>query len=235
MKRIALLILIFLGINLVKSQETFHLTSKVGEQKVLINGVSYNIDSAETEIPTNFPNFDTLRFESPRHPKVPIICNFKPDTTYYISLACCAEFDIIPMSKYNNDSVILMNKSEDFEKIKNHFWDKPFISIKTKEKPKDSIFAWHTDAACFTEHKLISTDLWRLGIPPKCHYWTNITVISFIKQDNTRTNHQKTDLEEFLEKDNLTELAKIYFRLFDDQRFILIFDEENKSIEIKYE
>ena len=60
-------------------------------------------------------------------------------------------------------------------------------------------------------------------------------MISFIKQDNTRTNHQKTDLEEFLEKDNLTELAKIYFRLFDDQRFILIFDEENKSIEIKYE
>jgi len=113
--------------------------------------------------------------------------------------------------------------------------NKPFISIRTKRNPKDSIYAWHADFACETEYKLINSTLWRLGIPPKCFYWNNFTTITFFKTDEKMQKHEMTNLEEFLDMKNIIELASIKFILFDNEKFIIIFDERNNSITLEYE
>ena len=73
------------------------------------------IDSVGTKILTNYPSFDTLVFKS-EFPgsNNPIICNFKLDTTYYITVACCGSLDIIPTSKLKNDSLNYWDFEKDF-------------------------------------------------------------------------------------------------------------------------
>lgn len=219
------------------SQNKFSLNSLIGDQVVvLINGKQYSVDSVGTKIPTNYPKFDTLVFktESPGA-NTPIICNFKPDTAYSISAACCGSLDILPTSKLKNDSLMHWDFEKDFDKIQNQLMDKPFISVRTKQNPNDSIYAWHADAACKTKHEIINTKLWQLGIPPKCFYWNNITTIMFFKQDDKLPKHEESDLEELLEIDNIVELTSLQFRLFDNQRFVVIFDEKNNTATLEYE
>ena len=217
------------------SQNEFTLNSINGLQTIQINGKQYWIDSTEVKIKTNYPKFDTIVFLSLYN--TPIICNFKPDSIYSITPACCAELDIIPQSKLRNDSLHIwaLEDSYDFDKIQNQLIDKPFISIKTKNNPRDSIYAWHADAACETEYKLINSNLWLLGVPPKCYYWSNITTIQFFKTDNKMPSHKETDLEEFLGIKNIVELSSISFRLFDNERFIIIFDEKKLTTKLTYE
>ncbi len=218
------------------SQNEFLLASQAGYQTILLNGKKYNIDSAGTKIKTKFPNFDTLTFlTETANSNVAVICNFKPDSCYFITFSCCASLDLIPKSKFKCDSLKHWDGEKDVEKLKNQLLDKPFISIRTRNVPKDSIYAWHSDAACITEHKLINTDLWRLGVPPKCFYWTNITPILFFKTDANSKQKRNKDVEEFLGKKSVIELATIYLRLFDNQKFILTFDEQKKSVQIAYE
>jgi hypothetical protein len=213
------------------------LNSGIGKEIiVLVNGKQYTIDSSGTDIHTNHPKFDTLIFKTPSPgANEPILCNFKPDSIYTVSIACCGSLDIIQKSKFEKDSLLFWDYDKDFEKIQNQLMDKPFISIKTKNNPKDSIYAWHADAACMTEHKLITTKLWRLVGPPKCYYWNNITTILFFTTNNKLPAHEETDLEEFLSIKNIVELTSISFRLFDNERFVLIFDEKNKSVKLEYE
>ena len=218
------------------SQNKFLLISSVGFVTVKINGRQYYIDSVGTKIPTNYPKFDTLVFRSEySESNYPIICNFKPDTNYSIIGACCGSLDIVPSSKLDCDSLQYWGWPEDIEKIKNQLMDKPFISLRTKKNPKDSIYAWHEDASCMTEHKAINTQLWRLGVPPKCSYWTNITTIMFFKTDNKLPVHEQSDLEEFLDIKNIVELTSISFRLFDNERFMIIYDVKNNKATLKYE
>jgi hypothetical protein len=202
---------------------------------VVINGKSYTIDSVGTKIRTNYPNFDTLVFK-PEHWefKTIIICNFKPDSTYSITGACCGSLDIVPQSKLKCDSLNYWG-AEDFTKIQEQLLDKPFISIKTKSTTKDSIFAWHADAACNTKHNVINTNPWQLGVPPKCFYWSNITTIQFFKTDDKLPKHEDTHLEEFIGIKNIVELASISFRLFDNQRFLLIYDDIKNTVKLEYE
>ena len=237
MKTIRLIFLTtILSVQTLFSQNKFTLLSQVGHQTILVNGKKYSIDSIGTKIKTRHPKFDTLTFlRESSNSKIQIICNFKPDSSYFITYACCGSLDIIPKSKFNCDSLKYWNDEKDFEKIKNQVLDKPFLSIRTKKPPKDSIYAWHSDAACLTEHKLISTELWRLGIPPKCFYWSNITPIQFFKTDSKSKLSRNKDVEELLDKKYIVELKTIYLRLFDNQKFILTFDEENTSIILAYE
>lgn len=218
------------------SQSDFTLNSVIGSTTVKINGIQYHVDSIGTKIKTNYPKFDTLFFlaDAP-NTNIPIICNFKPDTLYTISVACCGSLDIIPASKFKNDSLSLWDFEKDFDKIQNQLMDKPFISIRTLKNPKDSLYAWHADAACMTEHKLINSTLWRLGVPAKCFYWNNITTIQFYKTDYKMAKHEKTDLEEFLQTKNIVELTSISFRLFDNERFVITYDEKSNSVKIEYE
>lgn len=236
MRQILLIVLIiFLTIHGF-SQNRFNLKSNVGQQKISVNGIIYEIDSIAIKIPTNYPVFDTLIFrtESPNF-NTSLICNFKPDTTYFISIACCGSYDIIPLSKFNCDSLKYWDFEKDFDKIQNQLRDKPFISIRTREITKDTIYAWHSDAACGTEHNVIGKDLWRLGVPPKCFYWNNITSIVFFNKSQANKTIREQQTAEFLGFDNIEIITDISFRLFDNERFVLIFDEENKTVKIEYE
>ena len=235
-KQIILTISIVASCSVGYAQGNFALKSYVGAQNISLNGVQYVIDSVESTIPTNYPSFDTLVFNSDAaNSNNRIICNFKPDTNYYITMACCGSNDIIPTSKLHNDSLKYWDYEKDFDKIQNQFWDKPFISIRTKTNPQDSIYAWHADVACGTEHKVISTELWRLGVPPKCFYWNNITYIVFFKKSEENRTLKEEQTAEFLGFENIEILASISFRLFDNERFIIIFDEENKTVKLEYE
>ena len=235
-KQILRLFIILLFYQTGYAQGDFTLKSYVGGQNISLNGVPYVIDSVELTIPTNYPNFDTLVFNSDAaNSNNRIICNFKPDTNYYITMACCGSNDIIPTSKLHNDSLKYWDYEKDFDKIQNQFWDKPFISIRTKSSPEDSIYAWHADATCGTEHKVISTELWRLGVPPKGFYWNNITHIVFFKKSKVNRTLKEEQTAEFLGFKNIEILASISFRLFDNERFVIIFNEQNKTAKLEYE
>jgi hypothetical protein len=236
MKQILVIFLTILFYRIGHAQGDFTLKSHVGVQNIRLNGVLYVVDSVKLTIPTNYPSFDTLVFESnAANSNNLIICNFKPDTSYSIIMVCCGSNDIIPTSKLNNDSLRYWDYEKDFDKIQNQFWDKPFISIRTKGSPQDSIYAWHADAACGTEHKVISTELWRLGVPPKCFYWNNITYIVFFKKSEINKTLQEEQTAEFLGFKNIEIMATISFRLFDNERFVIVFDEENKTGKLEYE
>lgn len=234
--RLIIILATILNASTLFSQSKFSLSSQVGHQTILLNGKKYSIDSIGTKIKTRYPKFDTLVFlRESDNSGIKIICNFKPDSSYCITYACCGSLDIIPKSKFKCDSLKYWDGEKDFDKIQNQFLDKPFLSIKTKEQPKDTIYAWHSDAACMTENKVINTDLWRLGVPPKCFYWSNITSILFFKTDARSKQKRNKDVEELLDKKNVVELATIYLRLFDNQRFILTFDEQKRTVKIAYE
>lgn len=217
-------------------QKQFELKSKVGLQSISVNGIYYNIDSIGIRIPTNYPELDILTFKSDvPNSDSPIICNFKPDTTYVLSIACCGSIDIIPLSKYNCDSLEYWDFEKDFDKIQNQYRDKPFISIRTEENSNDTIYAWHSDAACETEYNVIDKELWRLGVPPKCFYWNNITTVVFFQTSTVNNTDREEQTAELLGFDSMEILTSISFRLFDDQRFILIFNKGTKTVKIKYE
>lgn len=236
MKTALILTILYSNVTYCFSQKQFTLNSSIGTTTVKINGIQYQADSIGVKIKTNYPKFDTLTFiENAPNINIPIICNFKPDSAYSISVACCGSLDIIPASKFKNDSLSIWDFEKDFNKIQNQLMDKPFISIRTKRNPKNSIYAWHADAACMTEHKLINSTLWRLGIPPKCFYWNNITTIQFFTTDEKMAKHEETDLEEFLQIKNIVELSSISFRLFDNEKFVITYDENKSSIKLEYE
>lgn len=236
MKTVLILTIFYLNVTYCFSQKQFTLNSSIGEMTVKINGIQYQVDSIGTKINTNYPKFDTLTFiENAPIVNIPIICNFKPDSVYSISVACCGSLDIIPASKFKNDSLSIWDFEKDFDKIQNQLMDRPFISIKTKKSPKDSIYAWHADGTCMTQHRIINQELWQMGVPPKCFYWNNITTIQFFRTDKTMPKHEKTDLEEFLSIDNIVELTDISFRLFDNERFVIIYDEKTNRCSLEYE
>jgi hypothetical protein len=196
------------------AQSDFTLNSLLNKMVVQVNGKEYIVDSIGIKIKTNFPKFDTLTFlgEAPNTNQA-IICNFKPDSTYSITHACCGSLDIIPSSKLKNDSLLIWDYEADFYKIQKQLMDNPFISVRTINNPMDSIYMWHADAACETKCKLIDTSLWSLGIPPKCFYWNNITTLLFFKTDQSLSEHESTDLEQFLSIENIVILTDISLRL----------------------
>jgi hypothetical protein len=230
MKRVfAIAWILFAAINCC-AQKQFTLSSGVGNTTISINGKNYQLDSASAEIPTHYPRFDTLIFRDREN--TPILCNFKPDSSYIVIGACCGSFDIVNTSKLRNDSLQYWSPFENIEKIHTALMDKPFISIRTKVAPTDSIYAFHEDAACNGKYKRIDTTLWRPGVPPKCVYWTNVTTITFVAQKKEEVD---TDLEEFLGLSSAARLCSVSFRLFDDERFLLIYDEHKNSVELTYE
>ncbi|MEZ4842956.1 MAG: hypothetical protein R3A43_01755 [Bacteroidia bacterium] len=214
------------------AQHTFRVNSVAGQQIIWVNSEAYLTDSASIEIATNYPDFDTLVLPLT---KIKILVNFKPDSSYSIVPACCAEHDIIPKSKVQQHFIFNFDTAEHTINDLHATMDKPFISIRTSTKTDDTIYAWHADWACLTQQSALDTVPWRLGVPTKCFYWSNTTAILFFKIDNRMPIHEKTDLEVFLGRTNLVELTTIHFRLFDDQRFILTFEEKSNTAKLEYE
>ncbi len=228
-------ILIFITVA-TQAQNQFTLKSRVGSMQVRVNGQEYFVDSIGTQINTQYPGFDTLIFlaEGPNSEE-PVFCNFKPDSVYAVSLACCGSLDLFPASRFEYDSLFLWDYREDFGRIQNHLMDRPFLSIRTKHPPTDSLYAWHADASCITEYKMIDTATWQLGVPPKCFYWTNITYIRFFKQDERLASKEESHTGELLDIPNVVELSSIAIRLFDNERFVIVYNERTNQITLEYE
>lgn len=218
------------------AQSNFTLNSQTGFTTININGEHYIIDSVGTEIITNYPSFDSLIFlDNGANINIPIICNFKPDSTYSIISSCCGSLDIIPTSRLQNDSIPMWDLVVDIDKIQNQFMDKPTISINTRGIPNDSIYAWQV---CFSrppEYKSINSGIWRLGTPYKGVYWNNITMFQVFKVSPDSTKQDNRDLETFLQISNIEVLSSISLRLFDNASFLITFDEGNNNITLQYE
>jgi hypothetical protein len=72
-------------------------------------------------------------------------------------------------------------------------------------------------------------------VPPKCVYWNNITYVVFFKKSEINRTLQEDQTAEFLGFKNIEIMATISFRLFDNERFVIVFDEENKTGKLEYE
>lgn len=217
------------------SQNSFTLSADIGIITVEVNGNQFTIDSAGTKIRTNFPRFDQIIFLSTDSAtRSPIICNFKPDSVYTIVKTCCNTPDILPTSRLQNDSLKIWDIETDFDKIQQQLMDKPFISVKAKKKPKCNLYIWTADAGCFPEYWSIDTTLLPLGTPRKCFFWSNITTFQVFTTDETLAQQESADLEELLGIEHFVKLSAVSLRLFDNESFVIIFDEKTNNISVEY-
>lgn len=220
------------------TQNQFGIKSNVGDSlPIQVNGIMYYLDSTHTSIRTNFPAFDSLVFPTQGGAKYPIICNFKPDSNYSVTPACCATLDVIPSYKIDNDSLKFWI-TEETNWGKSYLMDLPRISFRITPPTSDTIYGWYEDHACFPEFKMLSEQKWEYGVPSKCFYWTNISPLQFFKES--------TDFSEFTEEDGVVYdvfpdfdkaefLGTIRVRLFDDQDFLVTYNSITKKIVLEYD
>lgn len=238
MKTIIYLFILFLASDFCYAQHHFKINSVVGDSVFIkINGDSLNLNSEYKLAQTNFPKFDTLLFLNNGAIYKEIICNFKPDTNYSVSRACCSSLDIIPSSKLKNDSLQLWDYEEDLSKIQNVLMDRPFISMKIVNCSNDTIYGWYVDLACFAEIKKLEEQKWDYGVPMKCFYWTNISTFLFFKSkiDYVSQYNENGIYENYPEYEDIKILGDISVRLFDNESFILTFDCETNKVSIEYD
>ena len=223
-----------------RGQHHFQLNSSVDDSLIVqINSQQFVLDSNFTSIPTHYPGFDTLVFlNTSASGTNPIICNFKPDTSYSVNIACCASLDIIPSSKLDHDSLRFWDYEKDHGKIKKQLMDRPSISMQVVNAQNDTIYGWYADYACMPTFKRLSNQEWRYGTPEKCYYWNNIsTFIFFSSEENYLKSADKNGViaDIYPEPEEIEVLGRITLRLFDDQSFVLTYDTESKQVSVKYE
>lgn len=236
------LILIFLFVsNSSFGKDAFKINSSAGKVKITINGIKYEIDSNYTSIKTRFPIMDTITFLEQtigENSGRKLICNFKPDSSYTITPACCATLDIIQSYKVNIDSLNYWGEKEQYDKIQEKLMDQSYFILKIKNgTKKDSIYAWYTDYACFPSYKLIDEIGWEYGIPVKCFYWSNISTFTFFKtqQDDSEFKNEFGVIEDQFPSEKSETLATITVRLFDKDRYIITYDVLKKKISLEYQ
>ena len=106
MKKVLLILFVGVLAHVGFGQKHFKIKSSVNKPiEIKVNGKVYTIDSTYQEIETHYPEFDSLilTWEKRNTTKDPIICNFKPDSTYSIYHSCCASLDIYPTSEVEHD------------------------------------------------------------------------------------------------------------------------------------
>jgi len=232
--KVIVIFLLILNLNCF-SQNHFMLNTVIGDSvEVTVNGTKIFLRSEYTKVKTNYPKFDTLFLSQ----KKPIICNFKPDTNYSVSGACCATLDIIPSSKLDCDSLKIWDFEVDASKIQRQLMDRPFISLRLSQNKNDTIYGWYADYACMPKFKALSKEAWGYGVPVKCFYWSNISPFIFFKSDEDYSRGLKSDgtvEDEYPDFEKIDKLASISLRLFDNQKFILTYDVETETIQLEYE
>ena len=226
--------------TLLHGQKSFWLNSELGDSVwVEVNGQQFYLNNEPIRIRTQYPKFDTLRFLGAANKMTSkIICNFKPDSAYSIAEACCASVDIIPTSKLKNDSLKIW--WDDYEtyhpEIVKVIQDKPFISLRLLYETNDTIYGWYADLACFPQFKILSTEKWEYGVPEKCFYWNNMSHFVFFKSpEKYEPNADGVIQDVYPEYAELEILGSIQIRLFDDERFVLVFDERTGKVRLEYE
>lgn len=237
MKTIGYLIIVF-GSAISYGQKTFTLQSSIGDGfPVEINGRTYTVNSDELRINTNYPDFDTLAFlnEGPDHSRK-VLCNFKPDSSYSLTVACCGSLDIAPAYKLQIDQLLFWDDEKDDGKIQALLLDRPHISLQLTREPDRPVYGWYADMACFTRYKQLTTDKWEYGTPEKCFYWSNVSTFLFFESENACPDgwNQQGECEEYPDE-SITVLGSVTYRLFDNERFILSYDPMLKKVSLAYE
>ncbi len=182
MRQLLLGFLLFIS-SVVFGQETFHLRSNIGEQRVAFNGGKYEIDSVGVELETHYPGFDTVQFQIDERAGKFVLCNFKPDSSYSLIGACCGSVDLTPSSRLENDSLSIWDYELDFSKIQGVLLDRPTFSFKLTETISDTIWGWSSDASCFPKVYQMTTEALDYGSPVKCFFWSNINHLHFFTQE----------------------------------------------------
>ncbi|MFI5204618.1 MAG: hypothetical protein ACHQF2_09000 [Flavobacteriales bacterium] len=233
MRFCAIVVMLFLFSTNSAGKGYFKINSKVGQVTIKINGKAYEIDSNYTRIQTRFPNFDTIILIH----DLKVVCNFKPDSLYTVTLACCATLDIVASYKLNNDSLDYWGENEITHKIQEALMDRAFITFKIKNGTvNDSVYAWNADYACFPSLQLINEKGCAYGVPSKCFFWTNINWFEFFKPTKSYSKDIGPcgEIEDAFPEEGTT-LAHVVVRLFDTDRYIVTYDLKTKRIEVNYE
>lgn len=208
----------------------------MGEQVMHVNGKRYLIDSTYTKIKSHYPLFDTLSFGVEKgSSNREILCQFKPDSMYTLIMACCASTDIVPSWKAYADSLKHWDYERDFEKIQHLLLDVPKFKVKLSNASiDDTIYAWSPDYACLPRIIHVKDTLQEYGRIDKCWYWTNISAIEFFKTDEQLNLLKEDDgfIYEVFPKDNRNQLADIFFRIFDNDFYTIVYDIKTKEIEL---
>lgn len=234
-------LIVFLVSSAAFGRGHFRVQSTVGKVQISVNGKVYPIDSNFTRIRTAYPEFDTLRIvEKSQMGSNPIVCNFKPDSSYSLIVACCSSLDIVPSRKANSDSlrIWLEEYEENVGRIQSLLLDHPQFTLRLKNGSfQDSIYGWYVDYACFPRFRMLDQSGWDYGAADKCFYWTNISTFAFFKSTEDYAND--TDslgvVHDVFPEDGVAVLDRITVRLFDDERFVLDYDVRKGKVVLRRE
>ncbi|GAB5419216.1 MAG: hypothetical protein Crog4KO_25610 [Crocinitomicaceae bacterium] len=227
-------------------QETFHLRSSIGEQLVAFNGGEYQVDSIGIELETHYPGFDTIQFQIDERDRNFVLCNFKPDSSYSLIVACCGSIDLTPSSRLENDSLSLWDYETDFDKIQGVLMDYPTFSFQLTETISDTVWGWVSDAACFPKIYPMTTEALEYGSPNKCFFWSNINHLHFFTQetplnfwvnDDGLQEPQSSVLKEYDLPDfeTFVTVGSVAVRFFDDHHFLVMVNPRTKEVYIRYD
>ena len=234
MKLLKFNVVLLLMVIAVQAKPTFKLNSYVDAVSIQVNGVDYPLDTFYINIPTRYPDFDTIRFKGEiGNSRSAIYCNFKPDSSYSIAMACCGHVDIFQTYKLQALSLSTWDAEKESDKIRALLRDRPFISIKTKHKTSQPLFAWQSDASCETLQDTISKKRWDMGVFQKCFFWNNISTIMIYSIHPDTNYHENAFVESLMQQQNVVALNWFSFRLFDDQHYLIIYNERKKTFKLK--
>jgi len=235
LKRLFFLFFI-LGNSVIYSQKYFYLNSRSDTIPVIVNGTIFKIGEEFQKIRTNYPRLDTIQFQDHAWKDSScILCNFKPDTSYSLFFNCCGTIDINPSSKWNNDSLGLWDYETEFEKYQKVLMDLPYITLSISNgSEKDSIYGWYVDYACFPRFKILNKKGWNYGQPNKCFYWNNISPFLFFQsKENYDPYKDGNGIINDVYPADYYELARVYVRLFDNEKHRINYDVKTKKITVR--
>lgn len=225
-----------------QNELAFELTSSWKFHQIVLNGDTVLIDSNRASLQTNYPVFDTLFMDG----RGPILCNFKPDSSYTLILACCGTVDIVQTYKWESwKQVVDAHPDSIFEVLDAYPYlvDLPEISMQLTSNVPDTIYGWYADYACFpTLKRMVSDHAAKIPIV-KCYYWTNISTFEFFKsqEDYLKLADEAGEIEDaFREVGAWSEevdplLGSLTVRLFDGGHYLITYDPKSGAMKLTSE
>jgi len=123
------------------------------------------------------------------------------------------------------------------QKAQSILQDWPTFTLKVLNATKtDSVYGWYADYSCFAKFKLLDNNGWFYGPAQKCFYWTNISTFQFFKshENYTRDLNPKNEIENiYPEPENINVLSFLNVRLFDNNKYLITYDNKGKSIKLE--
>lgn len=230
-----LLLLLYSGLAI--AQSSFQISSTVGAQQIKVNGKLYPVDAIPCTIPSHHPDFDTLHLRDFGGLNGPgILCNFQPDSSYALIMACCGTTDIVPSWKLQHDSIAVWSEREETGYLQLLLKDNPRFKLRIKGKESSTpIYAWYADHACFPQFKQIDEKGWIYGATVKCHYWNNISPFEFfISQKDYAALMDENGLINDEYPDNEVQLmGHVFVRFFGEGQYTITYDIKSKEITVE--